>query len=306
MDLTSPPARIVLVEDDAAFARTARRVLNGIRGVVVETCHDVASARRAIARPFDVVVSDFHLPDGTGVDVLTAAATANGRAPRIVMTAHTEWDCATQAINEGGAYRVLSKPLSPDVLVDTVGSALATKRLRDEQDRSRAEERLATNLTMMSDREKLVRALSRAMDRRVAGEQPRVEAIAALGRSFARKLGLSDPTVSAIELTILTHRIGSIGLRDDASAALVPLLGAEILREAGFPTEITRGVADSAEHLEQDGPSVSIAARVLAICTRYLDLTTRECLDRDAACAALVHDETLDDELVAAFVVQPC
>jgi len=306
MTVHGTPARVILVEDDVDVARTTRRVLSGLRNVIVETCHDVATARRMIGRPFDVVVSDYHLPDGSGVDVLAVAARADINAPRIMITAHTEWDSATLAINFGSAFRILGKPLEPEMLTAAVVDALATKKRRDDDARQLAHERLAAKLEAMSDGECILRAVSSAIDRRLGRDAVRADTIASVGRALAEHLGLEKSVVAAIELTILAHRIGTIGLADDASAALVPLLGAEILSAAGFPSEITRAVAESGEQFVRCAwPDTSLGARILAISTRYVELMLQGGVVHEVACTELLRDESLDPVLVAVFVTQP-
>jgi len=327
MNLGGGAARIVLVEDDPELARSASRVLRGLGDVVVDTCFDVAAAKRAIQAPFDVLVSDFHLPDGTGVDVLTAAADANNAAPRILVTAHTEWSTASMCINVGGAFRVLAKPLAAEVLANAVGDALTTKRVRDAEAEARAVvernalelaaanadfvlERLGNGRHAMRERERMIRALSRAIDRRVGLDIPRADAIAVVGRAFAQRLGMTTDEIATVEAAILLHRIGCIALRDDEAADLVPHIGAEILRSAGFPTAVTRSVADSCEPFDaalasRSSDEIPVAARILAIASRYLELTGGDGASHETACSRLLRDETLDPHLAAAFIMQP-
>ena len=63
--------RLLVVEDHADTARTLARLLRS-SGFVVKTAHDVASGVRiASAEPFDLLISDIGLPDGTGYDLLS-------------------------------------------------------------------------------------------------------------------------------------------------------------------------------------------------------------------------------------------
>jgi response regulator RpfG family c-di-GMP phosphodiesterase len=327
MKLTSTPARIVLVEDDAELARSTHRLLASLGDVIVETCHDVATARLALQSSFDVLVSDFHLPDGTGVDVLSAAADADGSAPRILVTAHAEWDTATSCINVGGAFRVLAKPLSADMLAATVEDALATKRIRDveAEERSLIEQnahalaaanadlvvdRLGVGRTATCEREQMVRVIARAIDRRL-GNGPAAEMLATVGRAFAERLGLSGDELNDVETAILLHRVGLIAMRDGESMESMPDIGAEILHNAGFSAGVTHGVADSNERFDGEGVhgrsalQISLPARILAIVSRYLELTRGDFTAHNIACAAMLSDERLDPQLVAAFIIQP-
>lgn len=327
--LSPTPARIVLVEDDVALARTTRRLLSDLGDVEIETCYDVASAKKAMSRDFDVLVSDFHLPDGTGAEVLAAAAASFAAAPRILVTANTKWECATQSVNEGGAFRVLGKPCADEVLVATVGHALAMKRQNDAHKREQEVvqqhhleiaaanadlfiETLTRSRTATDARHRMIRALGRAIDRRFGPEYAKVTKLAAMSRAFAAHLGVTGDELFAIESGVLLHRLGTIALRDGDHPELVPDLGAEILREIGIAATVQQVVGDYGERFDgsglhgRAGRSIALGARILAVVERYLQLTKNRD-DREAHEAAsieLLAAEDLDPELVASFVVE--
>ncbi len=333
-DLLPTRSRIVLVEDDIMLARTTRRALSELHDVDIDVCHDVASAREALSRPFSVLVSDFNLPDGTGLDVLAAAAEAAPRAPRILVTASTQWDTAARCINEGGAYRVLAKPLSSDVLVATVAGAIILKRDHDSRVEADAlaqmhqielasasadlfverlnVERLHEELAA-AGRQTLALALAQAIDRRFGDDGPSTEQVALVSRRLAERLGVDAQRVRTIEVAALLRRIGSIALRDDASPDVVGEIGAQILRTTGIASEVQDVLDDQGEHFDgtgvngRGGISIALGSRVLAVAVRYLEFTrgsTRPEVHR-GACEALVRDEVLDAEIVAVFVTQP-
>jgi response regulator RpfG family c-di-GMP phosphodiesterase len=331
MNQLSPaaPARIVLVEDDVQLARSTRRLLSDLGEVTIDTCYDVASARSALSRNFDVLVSDFHLPDGTGAEVLAAAASSFASAPRILVTANTKWECATQSINEGGAFRVLGKPCSDDVLIATVGHALAMKRENDARIREQAVvqqhhlEIAAANADLFIDslsrsraasdaRHRLIRALGRAIDRRFGVEYTKVTQLASMARAFAAHIGVTGDELFAIESGVLLHRLGSIALRDGDSPEVIPDLGAEILQEIGIPSNVQRVVADYGERFDgtglhgRHGRGIALGARILAVVQRYVErMAGRE--DRashELVCLEMLSAEDLDPELVASFVVE--
>ena len=66
--------RILLVDDDKDTLRVLSRVLRA-SGHDVTTAEDVASAMEAArAKPFDLLVSDLGLPDGSGLDLMGGSA----------------------------------------------------------------------------------------------------------------------------------------------------------------------------------------------------------------------------------------
>jgi two-component system probable response regulator PhcQ len=328
-ELSTVPARIVLVEDDVALARSTRRLLSELGEVNIETYFDVASARKALERQFDVLVSDYNLPDGSGVEVLAAGAATSASAPRILITANTQFDTASKSVNEGGAFRVLAKPCSDDVLRATVGHALALKRQADtrvEEERALQRHHLeiaAANADLFIDtltrsreaaaaRHRVVRALARAIDRRFGAQFIKASKLAAIARAFAEHLGVHGDDLYTIEAGILLHRVGSMSLRDDENPDLIPGFSVELLQEIGMPAPIQQVVADVGEHFNgaglhgRQGVQIALGSRILAIVHRYLDrLNGRE--DRESheeVCLELLGSEDLDPELVASFVVE--
>ncbi len=77
--------RLLIVDDDPAFRRVARRLLGGAFEVVGEAA-TVAEARRAVraVRP-DVVLLDVRLPDGDGLTLAGELGSGAG-APAVVLT----------------------------------------------------------------------------------------------------------------------------------------------------------------------------------------------------------------------------
>lgn len=330
MNQLSPvPARIVLVEDDVALARSTRRLLSDLDNVTIETCYDVASAKKAMASAFDVLVSDYHLPDGTGADVMALAASSFGAAPRILVTANTKWECATEVINEAGAFKVLGKPCADNDLVETVSRALAMKREHDAKVQAEATvqqhhleiaaanadlfiDSLTRSRTTVDARQRIIRALGRATDRRFSGEGPGVMLLAATARAFATHLGVTGDDLAVIENGVMLSRIGTIGRRDDADPQHVPDLGVAILQEMAFEPAVQRVVADSAERFDGSGPhgrqgaAIALGARILAVVERYLTLMdgSDDADKHEDVSVTMLASEDLDPELVASFVVE--
>ena len=77
---------LLLVEDDGALRRALAASLS--RRFALRMAADVFSAKLALrAGPLDAVLTDFHLPDGTGLDVLREAKMRWPNAVRVLMSA---------------------------------------------------------------------------------------------------------------------------------------------------------------------------------------------------------------------------
>lgn len=84
------PLRVLVVEDDEDYRELLRLLLSKVKGRrplegVFRSC--VAEASVVVgSTPLDVILSDFHLPDGTGVDLLARARRNTPHTRRIVLT----------------------------------------------------------------------------------------------------------------------------------------------------------------------------------------------------------------------------
>src|SRR6266851_902158 len=82
------PLRVMVVDDERLFAELMRVALSNAADIeVAGVVHDVATAlAQAPALKPAVVLSDFHLPDGTGADVARALRRSLPEASVLVLT----------------------------------------------------------------------------------------------------------------------------------------------------------------------------------------------------------------------------
>jgi DNA-binding NarL/FixJ family response regulator len=80
--------RVMIVDDERLFAELLRVAMRSADDIdVVAVAHDVRGALGALdeARP-DVVLADYHLPDGTGADLARAVRVSNPTTAIVVLT----------------------------------------------------------------------------------------------------------------------------------------------------------------------------------------------------------------------------
>ncbi|HEY1697455.1 MAG TPA: EAL domain-containing protein [Polyangiaceae bacterium] len=113
---------VLVVDDDDALARAVKRILEG-EGYVVTAVHDGAAAIETIQQePFDVILSDIHMPGMSGVDMLRVVRAYDLDVPVILMTGSPSVETAIEAVSLG-ALRYLQKPTPRDVLLGAVERA---------------------------------------------------------------------------------------------------------------------------------------------------------------------------------------
>ena len=117
-DLSHPPPRVLIVEDDQALAAGLRRLL-AVEGYEVQVAYTgPEGVRLAQEWPPEVVLCDLGLPglDGHGVAAALRQHPATARARLIAVTAHDS-DAARRRSQEVGFERHLVKPVDPGELL---------------------------------------------------------------------------------------------------------------------------------------------------------------------------------------------
>lgn len=124
-------ADILLVEDKDSLRRVLRLTLENA-GYTVAEAADARIALNEIANSrHRLVLTDLRMPNGSGLDVLRSARSADADVPVIVMTAFGSIDEAVQAMKDG-AHDFLQKPVDSNHLLLLVDRALEQARLRTE------------------------------------------------------------------------------------------------------------------------------------------------------------------------------
>ena len=114
---------ILIVEDDLTFSTMLRTWLSK-KGFRAETVASVAAAKKMLDdHSFDLILSDFRLPDDDGITLLPWKKERGIAAPMIVMTSYADIQNAVLAMKEGASDYV-AKPIKPDVLLQKINDAL--------------------------------------------------------------------------------------------------------------------------------------------------------------------------------------
>jgi len=120
-------AKILIVEDDTTFSQLLESFLRK-HGHDIITAKNIKSALKLISEnTFDLLLLDYRLPDGTGMDVLEKAR-ENGRdVPVIIMTSFNDVRTAVKAM-QSGAFDYITKPVNPEELLMIMGDAMGDKK----------------------------------------------------------------------------------------------------------------------------------------------------------------------------------
>ncbi len=123
---------ILLVDDEEKILKTLARALRQEGHEVLEATRSLDARRLLRERPFDVLVTDYVLPDLSGLELirtLTETTPEPERPQVLLMTAHATVESAIEAMKLG-ALDYLQKPFEVDELLVTVARAIELHRLR--------------------------------------------------------------------------------------------------------------------------------------------------------------------------------
>jgi two-component system OmpR family response regulator len=105
---------LLLIEDDADLGSGLREYLQA-DGHVVEWCRCIREVAALRNEPFDALLVDWQLPDGSGLDWVRSLRRQNDHTPVLVMTARDLLDDRVRGL-DSGADDYMVKPFEPEEL----------------------------------------------------------------------------------------------------------------------------------------------------------------------------------------------
>lgn len=122
-------AKILIIEDDLTFAQLLEGFLkkHGHEPYIV---HNVKNSLKMIAGDtYDLMLVDYRLPDGTGLDILSHIRDKGVNCPLIIMTSFNDVRTAVKSI-QLGAIDYITKPVNPDELLMIIKGGLEKKEVK--------------------------------------------------------------------------------------------------------------------------------------------------------------------------------
>jgi two-component system response regulator FlrC len=119
--------KVLIIEDDPGVADALKLIMEDSGYETFIALNASQGLEEARLRRFDLTITDFQLPDTSGLDVLTVLRKKDPTIPVIIITAH----CAPEVITEAmarGACQVLPKPFLPAEILDLARRAVAKEK----------------------------------------------------------------------------------------------------------------------------------------------------------------------------------
>ena len=135
-------ARIMLVDDELNILRSLRRAIVAMPEhkfggkLIIETFEQPQAAlERASACAFDLVISDFRMPEMDGVSFLSALIEIQPNIARLMLSGYADLQSVVAAINRVHIFRFIAKPWDDYELETAISQALQTRHLEIENKR---------------------------------------------------------------------------------------------------------------------------------------------------------------------------
>jgi two-component system probable response regulator PhcQ len=120
--------RLLIVDDEWPVLHALRRLLHRHfkpEQLGVEVCFDPLHALQRLHEVhFDVLISDYRMPQLDGVSLLARARELDPRTVRLMLSAAADFGTVLAAVNRGGVFRYIPKPWSEAQLLADLRAAL--------------------------------------------------------------------------------------------------------------------------------------------------------------------------------------
>lgn len=268
--------RIIFVDDDENVGQALRRMLRPMRNqweMDFATSGDEALAKMA-EKPFDIVITDMHMPGMHGVDLLGEVMSRYPETIRFALSGSPGSDSMVRTASI--VHQFLVKPFDPHLLVQLITRACA---LRDQLEKSGIKQLLLEMGGVPS-----VPTLYRKIVQEMQSEKPSVERVANI---IEKDAGMSAKVLQIVNSS-------TYGLKQNVSnvSQAVKLLGLSNIRSLVLAAETFQPAEEDSlpenfriEELWHHSLRVASYAKKIAM----MELERQKAAD-DAFTAGLLHD----------------
>ncbi len=294
---------VLYVDDDRGVLNAFRRRVR-VAGYDVVACVSAAEALAMLdERTFDVVCSDYRMPEMDGITFLREATRRAPHAQKMMITAYHDFRIATEAV-QVGVFRLVGKPWNNDVLLAHLADGVRTARLQRENTRLEAIVRRqvselgalnqSLDLRLARRTDHVISALVTCLDYRDEETMAHSKRVSLFARRIAETMGLEEPELISVEWGAMLHDVGKIGVPDAIllkEGALTEAewhlmrrhvsIGTYMIGRIDFLAAAARVVADHHERLDgsgyphgRRGDDIYLGARIFAVADTFDAITS--------------------------------
>jgi len=129
---TDAPRTILVVDDEIGVRHSVTRVLEEAGYKVISTNNGRRALEILKEQAVDVILTDHHMPDLSGIDLLKLVRVRHPQVVRMILTADKQPETPVRSINESEVYRFIRKPWDNGDVRTIVSLAFEIARLEQE------------------------------------------------------------------------------------------------------------------------------------------------------------------------------
>ncbi|MBP1769865.1 MAG: response regulator, partial [Candidatus Aminicenantes bacterium] len=119
--------KLLFIDDEDIVLRSSRRIFAGAGHEIETASSGDEGLAMAMAKDYDLVVTDLKMPGLGGMDVLKALRKDRPRTTVIIFTGYSSVETAREAL-KAGAFDYVPKPFTPEELRSVVANAIEARR----------------------------------------------------------------------------------------------------------------------------------------------------------------------------------
>jgi two-component system probable response regulator PhcQ len=146
---------ILLVDDEPNILKSLTRILN--RYSLTTAQSGIEALTLAQSTNFDIVISDYRMPEMDGITFLERFMALQPDAIRIIVTGYADLDAAQTAINSIGVFRFINKPWNNVEILHAVEKGLELKNILLEN--RRLADQVRHQQALLNQQDAILRAL---------------------------------------------------------------------------------------------------------------------------------------------------
>ncbi len=115
---------IALIDDEELILKSLSRLMRKTDWEVLAFADPTEALARLADRDIDIVVSDYRMPEMTGVEFLNCFKEHHPDTLRIILSGQADMQGVLNAVNQSEVYRYMLKPWEDEELLHTLRTAL--------------------------------------------------------------------------------------------------------------------------------------------------------------------------------------
>ncbi len=219
---------ILLVDDEAMITTTLATLIKFmLKYEVVAVNNPEAALKRMEETSFDMIISDFMMPEMNGLEFLTKAKEIAPESVKILLTGYADKENAIKSINEVGLYYYLEKPWDNQSLIKILQNGLEKKSLTDQLQQKVIELEKSNNEILrlydllkldfqkeVDNVQNLIISLANVIEAKDSYTDGHTRRVGNISKALGENLGMSGEKLQTLEIAGIIHDIGKVAVNE--------------------------------------------------------------------------------------------